>query len=159
MGFLVNTVVLCVDLGGEPSFAELFRYLATRGEFASDDLEAELSRSLEDTKREMRYERTRPDGRVIETSDPSHRLALFELQEALDVFREASHVVPEDEAHESHAEAHAAARTAAERCKQAFDEISVVFLGLGVGEEAVAQFLAGSMPLVNAFLVESAPAD
>src|SRR5262249_13500224 len=34
--------------------------------FGSTDLEAELSRSLEDTSREMRYERTRPDGRVIE---------------------------------------------------------------------------------------------
>ncbi len=49
-----------------PSFAELFRYLAARGEFDSTDLEAELSRSLDDTGREMRYERTRPDGRVIE---------------------------------------------------------------------------------------------
>jgi two-component system, NtrC family, sensor kinase len=53
-------------LTGRPSFAELFRYLAERGEFGSADLEAELSRSLEDTSREMRYERTRPDGRVIE---------------------------------------------------------------------------------------------
>src|SRR5262249_30464771 len=41
-----------------PSFAELFRYLAARGEFGSADLEAELSRSLDDTGREMRYERT-----------------------------------------------------------------------------------------------------
>ena len=49
-----------------PSFAELFRYLAARGEFVSADLEAELSRSLDDTGREMRYERIRPDGRVIE---------------------------------------------------------------------------------------------
>ncbi|HKG98877.1 MAG TPA: GAF domain-containing protein, partial [Pyrinomonadaceae bacterium] len=49
-----------------PSFANLFRYLAERGEFDSADLEAELRRSLEDTSREMRYERTRPDGRVIE---------------------------------------------------------------------------------------------
>lgn len=102
---------------------------------------------------------TLPDGRVIETSDPSHRLALFELQEALETFREASNVIPEDAAHESHAEAHAAARTAAERCKQAFDEVSVVFLGLGVSEDMVAQFLAGSMPVVNAFLAESAAAD
>jgi PAS domain S-box-containing protein len=53
-------------LSSRPSFAELFRYLAERGEFDSADLEAELSRSLEDTSREMRYERTRPDGRVIE---------------------------------------------------------------------------------------------
>jgi PAS domain S-box-containing protein len=49
-----------------PSFAELFRFLAARGEFGSADLEAELSRSLEDIAREMRYERTRPDGRVVE---------------------------------------------------------------------------------------------
>src|SRR3954451_14764563 len=49
-----------------PSFAELFRFLAARGEFDSTDLEAELSRSLDDTGREMRYERTRPDGRVME---------------------------------------------------------------------------------------------
>ena len=49
-----------------PSFADLFRYLAERGEFGSADLEAELGRSVEDTSREMRYERTRPDGRVVE---------------------------------------------------------------------------------------------
>jgi PAS domain S-box-containing protein len=49
-----------------PSFAELFYYLAARGEFGSADLEAELSRSVEDTSQEMRYERTRPDGRVVE---------------------------------------------------------------------------------------------
>jgi two-component system NtrC family sensor kinase len=49
-----------------PSFADLFRYLAERGEFDSADLEGELRRSIEDTSREMRYERTRPDGRVVE---------------------------------------------------------------------------------------------
>ena len=53
-------------LAERPSYAELFRYLAARGEFVSADLEAELSRSVEDTSREMRYERTRPDGRVVE---------------------------------------------------------------------------------------------
>jgi len=53
-------------LSKRPSLAELFRYLAARGEFGSADLEAQLSRSLEDTKQEMRYERTRPDGRVVE---------------------------------------------------------------------------------------------
>jgi PAS domain S-box-containing protein len=53
-------------LAKRPSFAELFRYLAERGEFGSDDLEAQLSRSLEDTRQEVRYERTRPDGHVIE---------------------------------------------------------------------------------------------
>ncbi len=49
-----------------PSFAEYFRYLAARGEYGSADLEAELSRSVEDTTRDMRFERTRPDGRNIE---------------------------------------------------------------------------------------------
>jgi GAF domain-containing protein len=49
-----------------PSFAEYFHYLAGRGEYGSTDLEAELSRFVEDTEREMRLERTRPDGRVVE---------------------------------------------------------------------------------------------
>ena len=52
-------------LAGRPSYAEYFRYLADRGEY-STDLEAQLSRTIEDTSREMRFERTRPDGRVIE---------------------------------------------------------------------------------------------
>jgi PAS domain S-box-containing protein len=53
-------------LAGRPSFAEYFRYLADRGEYVSADLEAELSRAVEDPRRELRVERTRPDGRVIE---------------------------------------------------------------------------------------------
>ena len=52
-------------LAARPNYAEYFRYLAERGEY-STDLEAELSRTIEDTSREMRLERTRPDGRVIE---------------------------------------------------------------------------------------------
>jgi len=52
-------------LAGRPSSAEYFRYLADRGEY-STDLEAQLSRTIEDTRREMRFERTRPDGRVME---------------------------------------------------------------------------------------------
>jgi PAS domain S-box-containing protein len=52
-------------LAGRPSFAEIFRYLADRGEY-STDLEAQLSRTIEDTSREMRFERMRPDGRVME---------------------------------------------------------------------------------------------
>src|SRR5206468_8532302 len=52
-------------LAGRPSLAEYFRYLADRGEY-STDLEAQLSRTIEDTSREMRFERMRPDGRVIE---------------------------------------------------------------------------------------------
>jgi two-component system, NtrC family, sensor kinase len=53
-------------LAGRPSFAEYFRYLADRGEYVSADLEAQLGRTVEDTRLEMRFERTRPDGRVIE---------------------------------------------------------------------------------------------
>jgi two-component system NtrC family sensor kinase len=52
-------------LAQRPSYAEYFRYLAERGEYSAD-LEAELSRSLDDLSRELRFERTRPDGRVIE---------------------------------------------------------------------------------------------
>jgi two-component system, NtrC family, sensor kinase len=53
-------------LAHRPSYAEYFRYLAERGEYASADLEEELNRAVEDTERELRMERTRPDGRVIE---------------------------------------------------------------------------------------------
>jgi PAS domain S-box-containing protein len=52
-------------LAGRPSYVDFFRYLAERGEYSAD-LEAELSRTIEDIAREMRFERTRPDGRVIE---------------------------------------------------------------------------------------------
>ncbi|MGB8759103.1 MAG: PAS-domain containing protein, partial [Pseudolabrys sp.] len=52
-------------LAGRPSYAGYFRYLADRGEY-STDLEAQLSGTIEDTRREMRFERTRPDGRIIE---------------------------------------------------------------------------------------------
>ncbi len=48
-----------------PSYADYFRYLAQRGEYSAD-LEAQLSHTLDDTSRQLRFERTRPDGRVIE---------------------------------------------------------------------------------------------
>jgi two-component system, NtrC family, sensor kinase len=53
-------------LAGRPSFAEYFNYLADRGEYLSADLEDQLSRTVEDTRREICFERTRPDGRIIE---------------------------------------------------------------------------------------------
>jgi len=53
-------------LAGRPTFAEYFRYLADRGEYVSADLEAQLGRTVDDTRLEQRFERTRPDGSVIE---------------------------------------------------------------------------------------------
>jgi PAS domain S-box-containing protein len=52
-------------LAGRPNRTEYFRYLADRGEFSAD-LEAQLGRTVDDTGLELRYERMRPDGRVVE---------------------------------------------------------------------------------------------
>jgi PAS domain S-box-containing protein len=52
-------------LAQRPSYADYFRYLVDRGEYSAD-LEADLTRANEDLRQELRFERTRPDGRVIE---------------------------------------------------------------------------------------------
>jgi two-component system NtrC family sensor kinase len=52
-------------LAKRPGVVEFFRYLADRGEYSAD-LEAQLSRSLDDLSQELQFERARPDGRVME---------------------------------------------------------------------------------------------
>jgi two-component system NtrC family sensor kinase len=49
-----------------PTLEEYFRYMSARGEYGSAELEAEIGRSVADAGHETRFERTRPDGRVLE---------------------------------------------------------------------------------------------
>jgi two-component system NtrC family sensor kinase len=49
-----------------PTLPQYFQYMAARGEYGSSELEAELRRGVAIADHEARFERTRPDGRVIE---------------------------------------------------------------------------------------------
>ncbi|HJU17878.1 MAG TPA: GAF domain-containing protein [Stellaceae bacterium] len=61
-------------LAARPGYAEYFRHLAERGEYPAD-LEAELSRGLADSRQELSFERTRPDGRILEVRRNGYRAA------------------------------------------------------------------------------------
>jgi adenylate cyclase len=50
----------------KPSFADFIRYLAKRGEYGSANIDAEIQRFIADVNRHYSFERTRPNGTVLE---------------------------------------------------------------------------------------------
>jgi adenylate cyclase len=55
-----------VFLESEPRYDDYLHFLTERGEYASGDAEAEVRRLTADVARDYRWERTRPDGTVLE---------------------------------------------------------------------------------------------
>ncbi len=53
-------------LAGEPHFADFIRFLAKRGEYGVVDVEAEVQRFTAETGQYRTFERSRPDGTVLE---------------------------------------------------------------------------------------------
>jgi adenylate cyclase len=53
-------------LESEPRYADYLHFLAERGEYRSGDVEAEVQRLTANIARDYRWERTRPDGTVLE---------------------------------------------------------------------------------------------
>jgi signal transduction histidine kinase/DNA-binding response OmpR family regulator len=53
-------------LESEPGYDDYLHFLAERGEYASGDVEAEVRRLTANIARDYRWERTRPDGTVLE---------------------------------------------------------------------------------------------